>query len=92
MMAWCVGEQVAAQADQRQHGFAPHRRPCMRAQIVDRGVDRGQQRRVGGRWRVRVHRAIMVAHAAQLLGLRRTTLVEKLRKYGIEREQAELAG
>ncbi len=30
--------------------------------------------------------------AAQLLGLRRTTLVEKLRKYGIEREQAELAG
>ena len=34
----------------------------------------------------------MVAHAAQLLGLRRTTLVEKLRKYGIEREQAELAG
>ena len=34
----------------------------------------------------------VVAHAAQLLGLRRTTLVEKLRKYGIEREQAELAG
>ncbi|MBE5271287.1 sigma-54 dependent transcriptional regulator [Stenotrophomonas sp. B2] len=33
----------------------------------------------------------VVAHAAQLLGLRRTTLVEKLRKYGIEREQAELA-
>ncbi|TDB27293.1 sigma-54-dependent Fis family transcriptional regulator [Stenotrophomonas sp. ATCM1_4] len=29
----------------------------------------------------------VVAHAAQLLGLRRTTLVEKLRKYGIEREQ-----
>jgi len=28
----------------------------------------------------------VVAHAAQLLGLRRTTLVEKLRKYGIERE------
>ncbi len=34
----------------------------------------------------------VVAHAAQLLGLRRTTLVEKLRKYGIEREPAELAG
>ena len=34
----------------------------------------------------------VVAHAAQLLGLRRTTLVEKLRKYGIEREQAEMAG
>ncbi len=34
----------------------------------------------------------VVAHAAQLLGLRRTTLVEKLRKYGIERDQAELAG
>ncbi|KAF1017210.1 MAG: DNA-binding transcriptional regulator NtrC [Stenotrophomonas maltophilia] len=33
----------------------------------------------------------VVAHAAQLLGLRRTTLVEKLRKYGIEREQAELS-
>ena len=31
----------------------------------------------------------VVAHAAQLLGLRRTTLVEKLRKYGIDREQAE---
>jgi len=28
----------------------------------------------------------VVAQAAQLLGLRRTTLVEKLRKYGIERE------
>jgi len=33
----------------------------------------------------------VVAHAAQLLGLRRTTLVEKLRKYGIEREPGELA-
>ncbi len=33
----------------------------------------------------------VVAHAAQLLGLRRTTLVEKLRKYGIEREQMEMA-
>jgi len=32
----------------------------------------------------------VVAHAAQLLGLRRTTLVEKLRKYGIERDQPEL--
>src|SRR5690606_37698499 len=29
----------------------------------------------------------VVAHAAPLLGLRRTTLVEKLRKYGIDREQ-----
>ena len=34
----------------------------------------------------------VVAHAAQLLGLRRTTLVEKLRKYGIERDQPELTG
>ncbi len=34
----------------------------------------------------------VVAHAAQLLGLRRTTLVEKLRKYGIERDQEQLAG
>ena len=34
----------------------------------------------------------VVAHAAQLLGLRRTTLVEKLRKYGIDREQLEVAG
>ena len=33
----------------------------------------------------------VVAHAAPLLGLRRTTLVEKLRKYGIDREQTELA-
>jgi len=33
----------------------------------------------------------VVAHAAQLLGLRRTTLVEKLRKYGVEREDAALA-
>lgn len=31
----------------------------------------------------------VVAHAAQLLGLRRTTLVEKLRKYGIERDSME---
>ncbi|GAB3735883.1 sigma-54 dependent transcriptional regulator [Luteimonas pelagia] len=31
----------------------------------------------------------VVAHAAPLLGLRRTTLVEKLRKYGIERDQLE---
>ncbi|MFO8155240.1 MAG: sigma-54 interaction domain-containing protein [Pseudomonadota bacterium] len=30
----------------------------------------------------------VVARAAKLLGLRRTTLVEKLRKYGIQREQA----
>jgi len=34
----------------------------------------------------------VVAHAAQLLGLRRTTLVEKLRKYGIERDQTEISG
>jgi sigma-54 specific flagellar transcriptional regulator A len=34
----------------------------------------------------------VVAHAAQLLGLRRTTLVEKLRKYGIERDQPEMTG
>ena len=33
----------------------------------------------------------VVAHAAPLLGLRRTTLVEKLRKYGIERESMDLA-
>ncbi len=32
----------------------------------------------------------VVAHAAQLLGLRRTTLVEKLRKYGVEREDGAL--
>ncbi len=34
----------------------------------------------------------VVAHAAPLLGLRRTTLVEKLRKYGIDREATEVAG
>ena len=33
----------------------------------------------------------VVAHAAQLLGLRRTTLVEKLRKYGVERDDESLA-
>ena len=33
----------------------------------------------------------VVAHAAQLLGLRRTTLVEKLRKSGVEREDVALA-
>ena len=33
----------------------------------------------------------VVAHAAQLLGLRRTTLVEKLRKYGVERDEDTLA-
>jgi sigma-54 specific flagellar transcriptional regulator A len=33
----------------------------------------------------------VVAHAAHLLGLRRTTLVEKLRKYGIERDGTDLA-
>ena len=34
----------------------------------------------------------VVAHAAPLLGLRRTTLVEKLRKYGIDREQTDVLG
>ncbi|MGO4551404.1 sigma-54 dependent transcriptional regulator [Lysobacter sp. 2RAF19] len=33
----------------------------------------------------------VVAHAAPLLGLRRTTLVEKLRKYGIFRDQGDQA-
>jgi sigma-54 specific flagellar transcriptional regulator A len=33
----------------------------------------------------------VVAHAAPLLGLRRTTLVEKLRKYGIDRDVASAA-
>jgi sigma-54 specific flagellar transcriptional regulator A len=31
-----------------------------------------------------------VAHAAPLLGLRRTTLLEKLRKYGITRPLSEV--
>jgi sigma-54 specific flagellar transcriptional regulator A len=34
----------------------------------------------------------VVAHAAPLLGLRRTTLVEKLRKHGIDRDQTNLLG
>jgi sigma-54 specific flagellar transcriptional regulator A len=34
----------------------------------------------------------VVAHAAQLLGLRRTTLVEKLHKYGVRREAPARAG
>jgi len=33
----------------------------------------------------------VVAHAAKLLNTRRTTLVEKLRKYGLQREDAEAA-
>ncbi|MET0288166.1 MAG: sigma-54 dependent transcriptional regulator [Pseudoxanthomonas sp.] len=33
----------------------------------------------------------VVAHAASLLGLRRTTLVEKLRKYGIDRDSGDIA-
>jgi len=42
-----------------------------------------------------IHQALersqgVVSQAAQLLGLRRTTLVEKLRKYGIEREGIEM--
>ncbi|WP_430733422.1 helix-turn-helix domain-containing protein [Ectothiorhodospira lacustris] len=28
----------------------------------------------------------VVAHAAKLLGMRRTTLVEKMRKYGVQRD------
>jgi len=41
-----------------------------------------------------IHQALersqgIVSHAAQLLGLRRTTLVEKLRKYGIKQEGAD---
>ncbi|HEX5757473.1 MAG TPA: helix-turn-helix domain-containing protein, partial [Arenimonas sp.] len=31
----------------------------------------------------------VIAHAAALLGLRRTTLAEKLRKYGIDREASD---
>ncbi|MGJ4731174.1 helix-turn-helix domain-containing protein, partial [Luteimonas sp. SDU101] len=34
----------------------------------------------------------VVAHAAPLLGLRRTTLVEKLRKYGIDRDNVAESG
>jgi sigma-54 specific flagellar transcriptional regulator A len=30
----------------------------------------------------------VVAHAAKRLGMRRTTLVEKLRKYGLQRQSA----
>ncbi|MES2884852.1 MAG: sigma-54 dependent transcriptional regulator [Pseudomonadota bacterium] len=33
----------------------------------------------------------VVAHAAKLLNTRRTTLVEKLRKYGLQREDAEVS-
>jgi len=41
-----------------------------------------------------IHQALersqgVISHAAHLLSMRRTTLVEKLRKYGIEREGAE---
>ncbi len=37
------------------------------------------------------HSGGVVAHAAKLLNTRRTTLVEKLRKYGLQREDAEVA-
>ncbi|WP_454831143.1 sigma-54 dependent transcriptional regulator [Pseudoxanthomonas wuyuanensis] len=45
---------------------------------IEMGLIRDALDRAGG----------VVAHAAQLLGLRRTTLVEKLRKYGVERDEA----
>ncbi|TWI02787.1 transcriptional regulator [Luteimonas cucumeris] len=48
---------------------------------IELNLIRGALDRAGG----------VVAHAAQLLGLRRTTLVEKLRKYGVERDEAALA-
>ena len=57
--------------------------------MVAQPVDDAQLRRVASA--VAAAHGV-VAHAAQLLGLRRTTLVEKLRKYGIERDQTELAG
>ncbi|HID45153.1 MAG TPA: hypothetical protein EYP34_05315, partial [Chromatiaceae bacterium] len=33
----------------------------------------------------------VIAHAAKLLGLRRTTLTEKMRKYGLQRPKADSA-
>ena len=77
-----------------EHGIAVNR-PAAPAALPDEGMDlRNHMANIElGLINEALERTQgVVAHAAQLLGLRRTTLVEKLRKYGIEREQAELAG
>ncbi|WP_353088179.1 sigma-54 dependent transcriptional regulator [Stenotrophomonas sepilia] len=77
-----------------EHGIAVNR-PAVPAALPDEGMDlRNHMANIElGLINEALERTQgVVAHAAQLLGLRRTTLVEKLRKYGIEREQAELAG
>ncbi|MBA0241830.1 sigma-54-dependent Fis family transcriptional regulator [Stenotrophomonas maltophilia] len=76
-----------------EHGIAVNR-PAAPAALPDEGMDlRNHMANIElGLINEALERTQgVVAHAAQLLGLRRTTLVEKLRKYGIEREQAELA-
>jgi len=61
------------------------------AELPDTGID--MREHIANIELALIHSALertqgVVAQAAQLLGLRRTTLVEKLRKYGIEREAA----
>ena len=75
-----------------QHG---HAAPPVPAALPDDGLD--LRNHMANIELALIHEALertqgVVAHAAQLLGLRRTTLVEKLRKYGIERDQPEMTG
>ncbi|KAF1722426.1 sigma-54 dependent transcriptional regulator [Pseudoxanthomonas wuyuanensis] len=71
---------VAAAETAPAHDRLPQEGIDLREHIarIEMGLIRDALDRAGG----------VVAHAAQLLGLRRTTLVEKLRKYGVERDEA----
>nr|WP_255492964.1 sigma-54-dependent Fis family transcriptional regulator [Luteimonas sp. RC10] len=80
---------VVAPADTQAPAVAAE--TCEPAQLPEDGLDlRDHMARIElGLIREALERSDgVVAHAAQLLGLRRTTLAEKLRKYGIERELA----
>ena len=76
-------------------GQHAHTAPAAPAALPDDGLD--LRNHMANIELALIHEALertqgVVAHAAQLLGLRRTTLVEKLRKYGIERDQPEMTG
>jgi len=76
-------------------GQHAHAAPAAPAALPDDGLD--LRNHMANIELALIHEALertqgVVAHAAQLLGLRRTTLVEKLRKYGIERDQPEMTG
>ncbi|MCR6687141.1 sigma-54-dependent Fis family transcriptional regulator [Pseudoxanthomonas sp.] len=86
---------TAAQATPTQAAAAPAEADALPARLPEDGLDLREHM---ARIELQLIREALdrtqgvVAHAAQLLGLRRTTLVEKLRKYGIDKEQAELSG